>query len=78
MQQNIAKWGNSLALRLPSHLAKEGKLAEGATVNLEMRDGSLVVTPVRKKFKLADLLKDFESDSVQEFDWGKSEGDEEW
>lgn len=78
MQQNITKWGNSLALRLPSHLAKASRIAEGATVNLEMRDGSLVVTPVRKKFKLADLLKDFEVETAEEFDWGKTEGDEEW
>ncbi|SEL11035.1 antitoxin MazE [Roseovarius azorensis] len=78
MQVNIAKWGNSLALRLPSHLARESRLAEGATVNLELRDGSLIVTPVRKKFKLAELLKDHDKAAASEVDWGRPEGDEEW
>ncbi len=78
MQVNIAKWGNSLALRLPSHLARESRLAEGATVNLELRDGSLIVTPVRKKFKLAELLADYDAAAVTEVDWGRPEGGEEW
>jgi len=79
MQLNIAKWGNSLALRLPSHLARETNLTEGATVQLDMRDGALIVTPVRKRFKLADLLSQMpENNESEEFDWGQKKGEEEW
>ena len=79
MQTNIAKWGNSLALRLPRHIAEESKLSEGSTVQVEMREGSLVVTPVRKKFRLADLLSGIEPRvKPEEFDWGQPQGDEEW
>ena len=80
MQLNIAKWGNSLALRLPSHIARESRLEEGATVTIEVqKDGTLIVTPVRKKFKLAELLSKMPEQSVAaEVDWGKPEGDEAW
>jgi len=79
MQLNIARWGNSLALRLPSHVARETKLTEGATVQVEMRDGAIVVTPVRKRFKLSELLAQMPKDNkASEYDWGKPQGDEEW
>lgn len=79
MQTHIAKWGNSLALRLPSYIARESKLTEGSTVQIEIRDGSLIVTPVRKKFKLSSLLAGMEPRMRhEEFDWGAPKGDEEW
>jgi len=80
MQLHIAKWGNSLALRLPSHIARESKLEEGATVTIEVqKGGALIVTPVRKKFKLAELLAKMpERTTSGEVDWGKPEGDEVW
>ena len=80
MQSNIARWGNSLALRLPSHIARETRLAEGAAVNIEMKDdGSLILTPVRKKLKLSDLLAQMpDRAEPAEFDWGEPKGEEEW
>lgn len=79
MQTNVAKWGNSLALRLPRQFAQESRITEGSTVEVEVKDGSLVVTPVRKKFKLADLLAGMEPRTKhEEFDWGEPKGEEEW
>ncbi len=79
MQLNIARWGNSLALRLPTHIAKETRLEEGATVNIEVKNGNVVLTPVRKRFKLDDLLAGMEpAKRAAEFDWGNPEGDETW
>lgn len=78
MQTTVAKWGNSLALRLPRHIAEGAKLSEGQTVDLEVNEESLVVRPARKKFKLADLLADYQRDTRGEVDWGKPEGDEAW
>lgn len=79
MELNIAKWGNSLALRLPSRLARETNLTEGATVRLEIRDGAIVVTPVRRRFELAELLARMPARSeTGEFDWGAREGGEAW
>jgi antitoxin MazE len=79
MQTSISKWGNSLALRLPRHAVEGTKLVEGAAVEVEVREGSIVVTPVRKKFKLADLLVNARPEARHdETDWGAPQGDEEW
>jgi len=79
MQAAIAKWGNSLALRLPRHAVEGAKLKEGAAVEVEVKDGTLVITPVRKKFKLSDLLAQMdESQKHKETDWGGRQGEEEW
>ena len=76
MQTTITKWGNSLGLRLPRHLAEEAQLVEGATVSLEFEDGSIKVTPTRKRFKLSELLRG--EKRTAEFDWGKPVGNEDW
>lgn len=81
MQLNVSKWGNSLAVRLPASVAQEARLIEGAAVDVTAKDGKIVLTPVRKKFKLADLLEGVparEESTSAEFDWGKPKGEEAW
>ena len=82
MQGTVSKWGNSLALRLPRHVAEQARLSEGATVDLEVEDGVLKVTPARKKFKLSELLEGEparpKSAPSPEIDWGSPEGGEAW
>jgi antitoxin MazE len=80
MHATISKWGNSLAIRLPRHVAEEAKLAEGACVALQVEDGSILVTPTRKKFKLSELLEGEprRKEKAKEVDWGKTQGDETW
>jgi len=79
MQLAIAKWGNSLALRLPRNVAKDAKLQVGVPVELSVKDGSVVVTPVRKKFRLEDLLAQMTDEHRHpEVDWGEPQGEEVW
>jgi antitoxin MazE len=79
MQLAIAKWGNSLALRLPRHVIEEARLEEGSPVDLTVLNGSVVVTPVRKKFKLDALLAQMEDcHKTDETDWGEAQGEEDW
>jgi antitoxin MazE len=79
MQTAIAKWGNSLAVRLPRYAVEGANLKEGATVDVEVQDGTLVLRPTRKKYKLADLLENHKPDqSHKEVDWGPKQGEEEW
>lgn len=42
----FARWGNSLALRIPNAFAKELAVQEGKRADVQIRDGALVVTPV--------------------------------
>lgn len=78
MQGTITKWGNSLAVRVPRHIAESARLSEGSTVELKVEDEALVIRPTRKKFKLDDLLAGYSRDDHTAVDWGKPEGDEAW
>lgn len=79
METEIAKWGNSLALRLPRHVVLGADLKEGTPVRVEVREGQLVITPTRKKFKLAELLAQMTPDTKHgETNWGAPQGDEVW
>jgi antitoxin MazE len=56
MDLQVAKWGNSLALRIPAEVARRLGLREGATVEAQLTvDGSLSIRPAqwsRKAFAL--------------------------
>jgi len=56
MDLQIAKWGNSLALRIPSEIVRQLGLREGATVQAHLAlDGTLSIRPAqwnRKAFAL--------------------------
>jgi antitoxin MazE len=56
MKLQVAKWGNSLALRIPSEIVHRLGLREGATVEAQLTvDGSLSIRPAqwdRKAFAL--------------------------
>ncbi len=56
MDLQVAKWGNSLALRIPSDVVRRLGLREGATVEAHLTvDGSLSIRPAqwnRKAFAL--------------------------
>ena len=58
MQTKIRKWGNSLGLRIPRAFALEARVEEGATVDLSVENGWLLVRPLRaRKFALGALLR---------------------
>jgi len=82
MKSAIAKWGNSLALRLPRALAESASLREGSPVELRIEGDSLVVTPTRPRYRLDELLASYDPqdgpDTSKEVDWGSSRGREEW
>lgn len=46
MDLQIARWGNSLALRIPADLVRQLGLREGATVDAQLTaDGALAIRP---------------------------------
>ena len=77
MHVQIQKWGNSLAFRIPRTFAKEAHMNQGTTVDLEIKEGNLIVSPLKKKTSLKDLLmKITESNIHREIDFGVSQGQE--
>jgi len=80
MQARIQKWGNSLALRIPKSFAQEVGLDQGATVNVSLEDGKLVVVPVSEPpLTLDQLLEQITEDNIHhEIDTGPAVGEEAW
>lgn len=79
MDTQVAKWGNSYALRIPAGLAKTLNVAEGSKVQMSIEGDALVVRPVheRQNLKLADLLKGITPENLHaETGTGASVGDE--
>ena len=58
MIATIQKWGNSLAVRIPKTVAQDIRLKTGASVDLTVRDGKLLVEPATAPtYRLSQLLK---------------------
>ena len=79
MQTAIAKWGNSLALRLPRHIVSDARLVEGSAVDVHIEDNRIIITPTRKKYRLSELLaQESENTRHEEAEWGPAKGGESW
>ena len=79
MNARIQKWGNSLALRLPSAVAEQIHVHEGASVTLELEDGTLRIKSARARYRLGDLLKKVKPGNLHsDADWGAPKGGEIW
>ena len=58
--QQILKWGNSLALRIPAAIAKQMRVTAGKKVEIRIDGTTLMVEPAEDelpRFGHADLLK---------------------
>jgi len=49
MQTKFVKWGNSLALRIPSAFAKEIGAAKGKGADMTIKNGALVIKAARSR-----------------------------
>ncbi len=75
MHIQVQKWGNSLAFRIPRSFAREAELNHGSTVDLGIKNGHLIITPVRKRIVLKNLLtKVTKSNIHREENFGDSQG----
>jgi antitoxin MazE len=80
MRSRVQKWGNSLALRLPKSFAIEAGLEKETPVDVTLRKGSIIVTPVAdRKYTLAELLAEMTPENVhEEVSTGPAVGREAW
>ncbi|AKG20218.1 AbrB/MazE/SpoVT family DNA-binding domain-containing protein [Calothrix sp. 336/3] len=80
MVATVAKWGNSLAVRIPQHVAKEIQLTEGAEVDLVVIDGNLVIKPrLRRRYSLEELVAAITPENLHsEVETGVAAGNEVW
>ena len=82
MITKVQKWGNSQGVRLSKNLLLDAEIAVGDAVDVAVRDGALVVTPVRRvrgKCDLAQLVTRIPKGyKPEQLDWGPPVGREVW
>ena len=77
MTTHIAKWGNSLGVRLPKSVAQEAQLGEGDKVDVSVKNGSIVIRPSRSTYSLSDLVSKITAKNRHaESEWGPPQGSE--
>jgi len=82
MVTKIQKWGNSQGLRLARQVLEDARLSVGDEVDVTIRDGMIVIAPVRRirgKQSLQKLVSRIPKNyGPKEVDWGKPVGREVW
>lgn len=56
----VRKWGNSMAVRIPRHLAKKANIDIDTEVEVLAVEGHIVVRPARNILTFADLIEEAE------------------
>jgi antitoxin MazE len=77
----VERWGKNLAVRLPGQIAKAAGLTDGEHVEIETRDGDIVIRRPVPRFTLDELFKGKSARQWRRvhtgaFDWGPDEGRE--
>jgi antitoxin MazE len=77
MHVQIARWGNSLGLRVPKEIAAQVGLKAGARVEITAEDGRIIVAVASPVYTLHELLGGMTPEAMHEaFDWGPAVGRE--
>jgi len=77
MKTRVAKWGNSLAVRIPHSVTKALPLLEGSSVDVSIENDEVVLR--KTKVTLEDLLAQVKPEHLHdETDVGGPVGREEW
>ena len=56
MELSIQKWGNSAAVRLPTTLLEQLKVALGDKLAVDVRPDGVMLKPARHKYSLDELV----------------------
>jgi antitoxin MazE len=77
----LAKWGNSLAVRIPKDVAEQARLREGDSIVIEALEGRVELRPAERVPSLEELVAKITPENRhEETDWGRDRGKEiiEW
>lgn len=78
MKAHLAKWGNSLAVRIPKAVVESAKLRQGDSLAIESRNGAILIRPERR-YRLQDLVSRItDKNRHGETDWASPVGKEIW
>jgi antitoxin MazE len=80
MTTKIQKWGNSLAVRIPSEFAENLNWQAGSVVGFEQLGNKIIITSNRPKYTLEDMMKGITKKNRHKLVWpdDKQRGREIW
>jgi len=81
MKLKAQSWGNSLGVRIPAPVARETLLDDGSEVDLQVKNGCIILTPVKRilRFNLKKLTDKISAKNLPVTDvWGAPAGREVW
>lgn len=82
MRRRVQRWGNSLAVRIPTDVAKACDLAEGTELEVRNEKGNIVLVPERprrRRYSLGDLVGQITRRNRHKLtDFGRPIGREVW
>lgn len=74
---NIAKWGTSLAVRIPKSVAQQWGVEKGTSIEMAPEGDSLVLR--KRTYDLTTMLSQITPENLhKEADWGPARGAEAW
>ena len=76
-RSHVAKWGSSLAVRIPKPIAEQWGVREGSAVEIVSRGDEVVLS--KREYSLAEMMGRVTPDNLHsEFDTGPPMGNEAW
>jgi antitoxin MazE len=76
MPVKVKKWGSSMAVLIPNQFARSRRIRIGSLLDLE---SVKIVKPKRRRYTMAELMKDFKPEyRHEEWDIGDPVGKEIW
>jgi antitoxin MazE len=80
MKTQLAKWGNSLAVRIPKPIADAARLSLGDHLELEVESpGAVTIRKPKRIPSLQELVREITHENRHaEQDWGRPVGSEAW
>jgi antitoxin MazE len=80
MKTQLAKWGNSLAVRIPKPVAEAAELKAGDDLEVDVdRNGGVRIRKPKFRPTLQELVRGITAENRHgETDWGKPAGKEAW
>lgn len=78
MSAKIQKWGNSLGIRIPKSIIEKANLNENSEVEIENKDGAIIIFPSQKKLSLDNLLSQITKHNLHSESDDEVEGNEVW
>lgn len=76
---NLAKWGSSLAVRIPKAIIEAAQLKPGDELEIQLQERTIIIQSAANKPTLQQLIDGITPENCHPAtDWGQPVGEEAW